>query len=53
MGPKNLDIAIFSDTINVINVKICMRMLLIDLYLLIPFSVTLIIFQNHSSVKQF
>ena len=37
---KKINIVIFSDTINVINVKLCMMLLLIDLYLFIPLSVT-------------
>ena len=37
---KNFNIAIFSDTINVINVKLCMMVLLIVPYLFIPLSVT-------------
>ena len=42
----------FSDTINVINIKRCMMVLLIELFLFIPLSWTLTIFQGHSSVKQ-
>ena len=37
---------------NAINVKICMMVLLIELYLFFPLSVTVTIFQGHSSVKQ-
>ena len=33
---KNLNIPVFSDTINVISVKLCTMVLLIDLYLFIP-----------------
>ena len=36
---KNCNIEIFSDTINVISVKLCMMILLVELYLLIPFNV--------------
>ena len=50
---KNNNFAIFSDIINVINVEFCMTVLLVELYLFILLSVTLTIFQNHSSVKQF
>ena len=49
----NINIAIFSDTINVINIKLCMMVLLFKLYPYIPLSVTLIVFQSHSSIKQF
>ena len=50
---ENFNIGIYSDTINVINVKLCMMILLTELYLFIPLSVTLTIFQGHSNVKQF
>ena len=50
---KNCNFLIFSDTINIINVKLCMMVLHIELNLFMPLSVTLIIFQAHSSVKQF
>ena len=43
----------FSDTLNVINVKVCMMVLFIELYLFIPPSLALTIFQGHISVKQF
>ena len=46
----NFNIGIYSDTLTVINVKLCMMVLLIELYLFIPFSVTLTIFQGHSNV---
>ena len=36
-----------------LNVKLCLMVLLIELYLFIPLSVTLTIFQGHKSVKQF
>ena len=49
---ENLNIAIFSDTIKVMNVKLCMMVVLTELYLLMPFLVTLIVFQGHSNVKQ-
>ena len=50
---QNFNIEIYSDTINVINVKLCMVALLTELYLLIPFSVTVTILQDHSSIEQF
>ena len=49
---KNFNIAIFSDAGNMVNVKLCMIVLLIELYLFIPLSVTLSVF-HHSSIKQF
>ena len=42
---KNFNIVIFSNTINMITVKVCMMVVLIELYLLIPHSVTLVVFQ--------
>ena len=50
---KNVNIGIFSDTINIIKVKRCMNVLLIELYPFISLSVTLIVFKCHSSVEQF
>ena len=50
---ENVNTGIYSDTINVINVKLCMVVVLTELYPFIPLSVTLIVFQGHSSVKQF
>ena len=50
---KNVNTGIYSDTIKVINVKLCMMTLLIELYLCIPLSVTLTILQGHSNVEQF
>ena len=47
----NFDIRIFSDTITVLNVKLCMVVLLIELYLFIQLSVIWTIFQGHSNVK--
>ena len=47
---ENFNIEIFSDTINVLNLTVCMIALLIELYLFIPFSVTLTIFQGHRSI---
>ena len=50
---ENFNIGIYSDIINAINVKLCMMVLLVELYLFIPLSVTLIVFQGHSSAEQF
>ena len=50
---ENLNIEIYSDTINVVNVRLYMMVIQIGLYLFIPLSVFLIIFQSHSDVKQF
>ena len=50
---QNFDMGIYSHTVNVINVKLCMMVLLLELYLFIPLSVTLTIFQGHSNVKLF
>ena len=44
---RNFNIGIYSDTINVINVILCM----IERYLFIPLSVILTVFQGRSSVK--
>ena len=41
------------DTMEVINLKLCMMVLLMELYLFIPLSVTLTTFQGHRSVEQF
>ena len=50
---ENFNIGVYSDTIDVINVKLCIMVLLIELYLFIPFSVDSTIFQGHSNVRQF
>ena len=50
---KNFNIAIFLDAVNVINVKLCMIVLLFELYLFISLSVSLSIFQSCCSVRQF
>ena len=47
---KNFNIEIYSDTISVINVRLCMMVLLTELYLFIALSMTLTIFQNHGNV---
>ena len=41
---KNLNDAVFLDTINMINVKLCVMVVLIELYPFIPLTVTLIVF---------
>ena len=50
---ENFDIGIFSGTINVLNVKLCVMVLHIEVYLFSTLSVTLTLFQGHSIVKQF
>ena len=47
---ENFSFAIFSD---IMNVKLCVMVLLFELYLFSTLSVTLTIFQGHSNVKQF
>ena len=47
------NIEIFSDTMNVINVKLRMMVPLVELSLFMPLSVTSTIFQVHSNVEQF
>ena len=49
---KNVNVAIFSDPINVIYVGLFMVVLLKERYLFILLSVTVTIFQSHRSVKQ-
>ena len=49
---ENVNIRMFSDTINAINVTLFMILLLIELYLFISLLVTLTTFQSHSSVKK-
>ena len=48
---KNSNAAVFSDTLNMINVKLCLMVVLFELYPFIPVSLTLIVFQDYSSVK--
>ena len=50
---KTFNVVLFLDTINMMNVKLCMMLVLIELYPVIPLSMTLIVFQGHRSVKQF
>ena len=45
---KNFNVVIFLDAVNIINVKLWIIVVLIELYPFIPLSVTLIIFQGHS-----
>lgn len=49
---RNLNVVIFLGTVNVINIKLYMKVLLIELYLFIPLSLTVAIFQGYSSAKQ-
>ena len=49
---KNFNVEIFLDIIHMINVRLCMMVILIELYPFIPLSVTLIVCPGHSSVKQ-
>ena len=41
---KTFNVTIFSDTINILNVKVCTMVVLIELYPFMPLSVTLIVF---------
>ena len=50
---ENFNNGIYSDTMNVISVKLCRMVLLFELYLFIPLSVTLTMFQGHRNVEQF
>ena len=50
---KDCNMGIFSDTINVINVKLCMVVLHIEHYLFIALSVTLTLYQDQKCVKDF
>ena len=50
---KNFNVVIFSDTVNMINVTLCMMVVLIKLCSFILISVILIVFQGHIIVKQF
>ena len=50
---KKFNIWISSDTMNVINAKLCVVVPLIELYLFVPLSLTLTIFHGHSNVEQF
>ena len=50
---KNLNIASFSEAINMVNVKLSMMVVLTELYPFISLSVTLIVFLCHSTFEQF
>ena len=50
---KNFNVAIFLDTIYITNAKLCMIVLLIELYPFIPLSVTLIVIQSHRVSNNF
>ena len=50
---ENFNIKIYSDTINVINVRVCIVNLVTELYLSTPLSVTFTIFQGHDNFEQF
>ena len=50
---ENFNIEIYLDTINAMNVKLCMMVLLIELYLFIPLSVTLTVFQGQAISNTF
>ena len=49
---KNFNVVIFSDTLIMINVKLCMTVGPIELSPALSLSVTLIVFQGHSSVTE-
>ena len=49
---KNFNLAIFLDTVNRINAKLCTVIELIKLYLFIPLSKTLVACQGHSDIKE-
>ena len=50
---KNLNVANLSDTKNMINVKLCLMIVLIELYPFIPLSVNFIVFHGHGSFEIF
>ena len=50
---KDFNVGILSNAINTISVKLRMMVLFIELYPLIPLSLTFTALQGHSSVKQF
>ena len=43
---KNFNIGIYLNTVKVINVKLCMMVLVIELYLFIPLLVTVTVFNS-------
>ena len=46
---ESINIWIYTNITNVLNVKLCMMVLFIELYVFLLFSVTLTIFQGHSN----
>ena len=50
---ENFNTGTYSDTIHVINTKLCMMVPLTELYLFIPLLVTMTIFEGHCNVEQF
>ena len=44
-------VGILLDAVNVVSVKLCLMVMLIELYPFMPLSVTLAVFQSHSGVK--
>ena len=50
---KKINIAIFLDTINMMNVKLCTMVVLIELYLFSTLLVKLTALEDQSSIKQF
>ena len=50
---KNFNFGIFLDTKRVINVKVCMMVLLFELYLFIPLSVSLTYFKVTAMLNNF
>ena len=49
----HFDVGIFSDTTDVVNIKLCIMVVLIEVYPFIPLSVTLIVFQRHRASDSF
>ena len=47
---ENFNIWIYSDAINVINIKLCVMVLLFEVYISISLSVTFTIIQCHSNI---
>ena len=50
---KNFNVAIFSDTVNMINVQCGTMVALTELYPFIPLSVSMVVFKGYSSVERF
>lgn len=53
LGMAKTDIVILLDTMNVLNVKLCMITILTELYLYVPLLVTFTTFQGHNSIRHF